>query len=88
MPRIEKDFGLKPGDEIIQCNKGFTWNSSISNMGPHVPDKVVVIKEYPRFILVEAFFTKNGGRSYKEAINKAAYHAGSCYFRELGDAYF
>ena len=88
MISCERDFGLKPGDDLIQCNKGFTWSCSISNIGPHIPDKVTVIKEYPRFILVEASFKTNGGKSYKEAINKSAFQAGDCYFRKLGESYF
>lgn len=77
------NFKLKAGDELIQCTKGFTFNRSISNISPHTPDKVIVLKEYDRFILVEAHFEKNGGKSYRECINKAAYFSGDEWFKKL-----
>jgi len=79
----EPDYGLKPGDELIQCSKGFTWTATISTNGPRVPDKVIVVKEYPRFVEVEAHFEKNGGAFYHEAINKAAVQGGDCYFLRM-----
>lgn len=90
MISCEKDFGLKVGDELIQCDKGFTWNQPYAT-GKHTPKKVTVIKEYPRFILVEAYFgdfynpntMRKEPHSYKESINKAAYFAGDCYFMKL-----
>ena len=79
----EFDFGLKPGDRL-ECKKGFVFTSSISGIPPHVPDEVVVIKEYPRFILVEASFYRNRGESYRECINKASYINGDVVFRQIG----
>lgn len=81
----EPDYGLKPGDELMQCSKGFTFNQSMHNVPPHAPDKVVVIQEYPRFILVEAHFENNRGKSYKECINKAAHICGEVYFLKMKD---
>lgn len=78
----EPDYGLKPGDELIQCSKGFTWNDT-KWTGAHTPDKVIVVKEYPRFVDVIAHFEKNGGKWYHEAINKAAVTAGDCYFLRM-----
>ena len=84
----EKDYGLKPGDELIQC-KGFTFNKTISNMGPRKPKSVTVIKEYPRFILVEAYFGdfyndqygKKIPHKYREAVNKYSILIGDVYFK-------
>lgn len=78
----ELDLGLKEGDELI-CTKGFVFNETISHIGPHKPDRVVVIKEYPRFVLVKAEFYSNRGREYKECINKAALIAGDVEFRKI-----
>ena len=79
----EYDFGLKEGDELKECTRGFLFNEVCSNVGPHVPSRVTVIKEYPRFILVEAEFYGNYGKSYKECINKAAYIAGAVHFKKV-----
>lgn len=78
------DLGLKPGDELI-CKRGFLFNESLSNIGPHTPDKVVVERVYPRFILVRAEFYSNGGKEYRECINKAALIAGDIEFRTAED---
>ena len=82
MLNIDTPLGLEPGDALYQCTSGFTWNETISNMTPHVPDKVTVIKEYPRFVLVEAEFFNNGGKKYTECINKGMLIDGSCYFKK------
>lgn len=79
----EPNWGLKPGQLLVQCTKGFTWNESISTMGPRVPTEVRVVKEYPRFVVVEANFRGNGGGKYRECINKAAVQAGDCYFKAV-----
>lgn len=79
----EYDFGLKEGDTLKDCTRGFLFNQCCSNVGPHVPDRVTVIKEYPRFILVQADFYGNRGKSYLECINKAAYIAGDVRFKKV-----
>ena len=81
MPEMIINFGLQPGDILVQCRTGFTWNNT-KWTGAHIPDEVRVIKEYPRFILVEASFKNNYGKSYKECINKGAVLGGYCYFRK------
>lgn len=78
----EINLGLKEGDELI-CTKGFVFNESVSGIGPHKPDRVVVVKEYPRFVLIKAEFYNNRGKEYKECINKAALIAGDVEFRKV-----
>lgn len=75
------DFKLNPGDLLYRCVKGFTWNE-VQHTGEHVPLEVRVVKEYPRFVEVEADFSDNGGGKYREAINKAAVIAGACHFKK------
>lgn len=79
----EQMYGYEEGDLLVQCTKGFTWND-VGTSGNHSPDSVTVIKEYPRFILVEAVFKSNGGKSYRECINKGMLIDGSCYFKKWG----
>ena len=81
MVNPDQMLGYEEGDILVQCTKGFTWNDT-SDTGIHLPDSVTVIKEYPRFILVEASFKSNGGKTYRECINKAMLIDGSCYFRK------
>jgi hypothetical protein len=76
----ELDLGLKPGDRLI-CKRGFLFNESLSGISAHVPDRVVVEKVFPRFIVVRAEFYSNGGKEYRECINKAALIAGDVQFK-------
>lgn len=73
-----RQFGLQPGTKLRQCSSGFTWNDTVSAIGPHQPEEVTVIKEYEAHILVEARFAS--GDSYRESINKCAVRGGYCYF--------
>lgn len=77
----ELDLGLEPGDELI-CTRGFLFNEPLSGISPNTPDRVVVEKVYPRFVLVRAEFFNNGGKEYRECINKAAYIAGDIEFKK------
>lgn len=77
----ELDLGLEPGDEIV-CTRGFLFNESLSGISAHTPDRVVVEKVFPRFIVVRAEFYKNRGGEYRECINKAAYIAGDIEFKK------
>ena len=75
------DFKLNPGDLLYRCTKGFTWND-VQHTGSHTPYEVRVVKEYPKFVEVEASFTDNGGKKYRECINKYAVIAGDCHFKK------
>lgn len=80
----EFDLGLKPGDRLI-CKRGFLFNESLSGITAHVPDNVIVIKEYPRFVLTKAEFYSNRGKEYLECLNKAALIAGDIEFVVIDD---
>lgn len=81
MKSTELDFKVNPGDLVHRCTKGFTWNDVMAT-GAHVPYEVRVIKEYPRFVEVEANFEDHHGGRYHECINKLAVIAGDCQFRK------
>lgn len=80
----EIDLGLKPGDRLV-CKRGFLFNESVSGIPAHVPDRVIVEKVFPRFVVVKAEFYKNRGKEYLECINKAALIAGDIEFAVLDD---